>query len=62
MNLRQFQPVKYTTYLTMLLREEKSTTKLRIVYDASAKTNGPVLNDCLYTGPKFGQNIMDIIL
>lgn len=45
-----------------VLREDKSTTKLRIVYDASAKTNGPALNDCLYTGPKFGQNIMDIIL
>ena len=45
-----------------VVRDDKSTTKLRIEYDASAKTNGPSLNDCLYTGPKFGQNIMDIII
>ena len=45
-----------------VVREDKSTTKLRIVYDASAKTSGPSLNDCLYAGPKFGQSIMDILL
>ena len=45
-----------------VLREDKATTKLRVVYDASAKTKGPTLNDCLYAGPKFGQNIMDIML
>ena len=42
--------------------EDKLTTKLRIVYDASAKSSGPSLNDCLYTSPKFTQNIMDIII
>ena len=36
--------------------------KLRVVYDASAKSTGPSLNDCLYTGPKFDQKIMDILL
>ena len=45
-----------------ILREDKATTKLRVVYDASAKTYGPSLNDCLYAGPKFGQSIMDIML
>ena len=45
-----------------VVREDKTTTKLRIVYDASAKTCGPSLNDCLYAGPKFGQSIMDILL
>ena len=43
-------------------RQDKKTTKLRVVFDASAKTNGPALNDCLYAGPKFGQNIMEIML
>jgi len=42
--------------------EDKKTTKLWIVYDASAKINDPALNDCLYTCPKFGQKIMDIII
>jgi len=37
-------------------------TKLGIVYDASAKSGGSSLNDCLYAGPKFGQSIMDILL
>ena len=45
-----------------VIREEKQTTKLRIVYDASAKSTGPSLNDCLYVGPAFGQSIMDILL
>ena len=45
-----------------VVRSDKTTTKLRIVYDASARTNGPSLNDCLYTGPKFDQKILDILL
>ena len=45
-----------------VIREDKTTTKLRIVYDASAKTNGPSLNDCLYARPSFGQKIADILI
>ena len=45
-----------------VFRNDKQTTKLRIVYDASSKTNGPSLNDCLYAGPAFGQSIFDIVL
>ena len=40
----------------------RQTSKLRIVYDASARTSGPSLNDCLYTGPSLGQSIFDILL
>ena len=45
-----------------VIRQDKETTKLRIVYDASARGEGPSLNDCLYSGPKFDQNIFDIVL
>ena len=45
-----------------VIRRDKETTKLRIVYDASARADGPSLNDCLYTGPNFGQAILDILL
>ena len=45
-----------------VVRKGKATTKIQVVYDASAKTTGPSLNACLYTGPKFEQRIMDILL
>lgn len=45
-----------------IIRTDKQTTKLRIVYDASARDKGPSLNDCLFSGPKFDQNILAILL
>lgn len=45
-----------------VLRHDKSTTKLRVVYDASSKSHGPSLNDCLYKGPKFQQLIFDLLI
>ena len=44
-----------------VIRRDKTTTKLRIVYDASAKTTGPSLNNCLDPGPKFDQKILEIL-
>ena len=36
-----------------VVRYDKATTKLRVVYDASSKTSGPSLNECLYKDPNF---------
>ena len=53
--------VHYLPHHTVV-RSDKDTTKLRIVYDASSKVNGPSLNECLHAGPKFDQKILDILL
>lgn len=45
-----------------VIRKDKATTKLRVVYDASARTNSVSLNDCLHAGPKFNQKIIDILI
>lgn len=47
-----------------VVRQDKATSKLRIVYDASERTTGISLNNYLYTGQKFDQSIhvFDILL
>ena len=47
-----------------VIRREASTTKLRVVYDASAKAGkgGTSLNDCLHKGPSLNPLLFDILL
>ena len=46
-----------------VIRKDKETTKLRVVYDASAKMNGnPSLNDCLYSGPSLLPSTADVLM
>lgn len=45
------------------IKHSSTTTKVRVVYDASAKiATGSSLNDALLIGPKFNQRILDILL
>ena len=46
-----------------LVRLDRQTTKVRVVYDTSARRNGgPSLNDCLYSGPLLSETISDILV
>ena len=45
-----------------VIRTEKSTSRVRIVYDASAKRVGSSLNYCLETGPNTLPQIIDVLL
>ena len=46
-----------------VVRQDKQTTKVRVVYDASARKNGgPSLNDCLYSGPPLSETIADVLV
>ena len=46
-----------------VIREDKETSKVRIVYDASSKQpGGRSLNDCLETGPNLLPQITDILI
>ena len=47
-----------------VMKEGAETTKIRIVYDCSAKSNpsNPSLNECLETGPKLQPLLFDISL
>ena len=45
-----------------VIRLDKKTTKLRDVFDASAKLNGSSLNNCLYVGPSMSPLLRNILL
>jgi hypothetical protein len=46
-----------------VVREDKETTKVRVVFNCSSKSKGNLsLNDCLEAGPNLNPNILDMIL
>ncbi|XP_078345136.1 uncharacterized protein LOC144667518 [Oculina patagonica] len=47
-----------------VIREEAATTKVRVVYDASAKAhpNAVSLNDCLYPGPPLQNKLWNVLV
>ena len=47
-----------------VIRKSAKTTKMRIVYDASARAtpDAPSLNDCLYPGPVLQNKLWDVLI
>nr|XP_047139172.1 uncharacterized protein LOC124815072 [Hydra vulgaris] len=45
-----------------VVRDDKSTTKVRMVFDASASIDGPSLNDCLNAGPSLTTSLFGVLL
>ncbi len=45
-----------------VVQNDKETTKIQVVFDASCNVNGPSLNKCLYSGPNLITKIFHILL
>ncbi|CAB4009494.1 Hypothetical predicted protein, partial [Paramuricea clavata] len=45
-----------------IIRMDKTTTKVRIVFDCSVKTDGLSLNDVINSGPKLQKELFDVLL
>lgn len=56
-------PYNYYIPHHCVLKPESSTTKLRVVFNASANTSAGIsLNDCIHTGPKLQPDIQIVLL
>ena len=53
--------VSYLSHFAVI-RDDRETTKLRVVYNGSAKTRSPSLNECLYKGENMNPLLFDILL
>ena len=47
-----------------VVRQNATTIKVRMVFDASAKPNASAesINECMYTGPPLQQHLWDILV
>ncbi|KAL0150932.1 hypothetical protein M9458_053851 [Cirrhinus mrigala] len=60
---KKAEAVEYYLPHHAVIREDKTTTKLRVVFDASSHEEGcPSLNDCLLTGPNLNPNLLDVLI
>jgi hypothetical protein len=55
------EPAWYLPHFPVV-RPDKDTTKVRIVFDASAKHNNLSWNDVIHQGPKLQNDLFDVLL
>ena len=44
-----------------VIRQDRTTTKVRMVFDAASKDNGKCLNDAVRPGPKLQRELTDVL-
>ena len=44
-----------------MIKEDRVTTKVRVVFDAAAKQDGKSLNDATWPGPKLQRDLVDVL-
>ena len=64
MFLKKMLPAGGVHYIPLdaVITWDKETTKLRIGFDASSKTDSVSLNGCLNSGPYLVPNLSDVLL
>ncbi|XP_065182353.1 uncharacterized protein LOC135813062 [Sycon ciliatum] len=45
-----------------IVRDDKATTKVRVVFDAAAKYDGTSINECMYAGPALQNDLVKVLL
>ena len=45
-----------------VVREDRATTSVRIVFDSAAKFKGGSLNHMMHSGPKLQQDLVDVLI
>lgn len=45
-----------------MVRDDRSMTKVRIVFDAASSYQGKSLNDSMHIGPKLQKEVLDVLL
>ncbi|XP_065197612.1 uncharacterized protein LOC135829133 [Sycon ciliatum] len=46
----------------VIVRDDKATTKVRVVFDAAAKYDGTSINECMYAGPTLQNDLVKVLL
>ena len=45
-----------------VIKDDRATTKIRIVFDAAAKDSGKSLNDVIHSGPKLQNEVLNVLI